>query len=105
MVLSGREDRATLEEGWQIYLEIKEKNFRPEHTNPTELDKIRQTVEILKKGGLSKRNYIVDATCYGLRVDLGMFGTRSLIGDMEEEDKSKAVAFAKKMSEILIKHE
>ena len=57
----------------------------------------------MEKGGLSEHNYITNAVCYGLRVDLGMFGTRGLIGDLSEEDKNKVATFAGKMSDFLIR--
>ena len=104
-VLYGKEDPETLKNAWRIYLEIKEKNFRPEPTNPEELKNIRKTIEIMEKGVLSEHSHETYAAYYSLRVDLAMFGTRGLIGDLRDEEKKKASSFAKAMLGVLIESE
>ena len=102
-VLSGKEDPETLKGAWKTYLEIKEKNFRPEPTSPEELENIRKTIKIMEKGGLREHNYATYAAYYALRVDLAMFGTRGLIGDLRAEEKKKVASFAQQMLNIIIK--
>jgi len=104
-VLYGKEDPETLKNAWRTYLEIKEKNFRPEPTSPEELKNIRKTVEIMEKGGIPEHIYPTYAAYYSLRVDFGMFGTRGLIGDLRDEEKKKASSFAKGMLGVLIESE
>lgn len=102
-LLSERKDTETFKSAWKNYLEIKEANIRHEPTSPKELENVKKAVGIMEKGGLPEHNTATYAAYYALRVDLGMFGTRGLIGKLKEEEKKKVSAFARGMLKVLIR--
>jgi hypothetical protein len=101
-LLSERKDPETFKDAWRTYLQIKENNVKPERSNPEELKNIRKTIEVMEKGGLPEHNHETFVAYYALRVDLGMFGTRGIIGKLKEEDKKKVSTFARGMLNVLV---
>jgi hypothetical protein len=102
-VLSDNDDPETLKSAWRTYLEIKEKNLRPEPTTEEELNNIRRAVGKMESSGLSANNPARLATCYGIRVDLGLNIIPSLIGDLTKEQKDKVDSYINKMCDFLIR--
>lgn len=105
MILYGKDDPETLKSAWRHYLDIKEKMWRSLPGNEAELNYVKRTIKIMDDGGLLKHTDESYAVCYGLRVDLGLFGTSGLLGNLREEEKKKVDTFICKMCDVLIRQD
>ena len=102
ILLSKTKGPETFKRAWKYFLAIKEKNYRPEPTDPIELNNIKYAVETLEKGGLTTHDGKTSAACMSLRADLGFLGVKGSIMDFQDEDKKKVESFIRNMADVLI---